>query len=412
MYVSDLSHDNRTLEDKLTYLYDLRRDIKLDLGLRHPYRDLLKAFGDPHLHLPPVIHVAGTNGKGSVIAMMCAMLEASGYSVHVYTSPHLLKFNERIVLSGKVIGDDDLNDLLDETLLYAKDMPLTFFEATTAMALAAFARHPADIVLLETGLGGRLDCTNVVEKPLATVITKIGMDHEEFLGDTIDKIAFEKAGIMKEGVVCVIGAQVDPDVLDVFEKRAGDLSVPLIQADVSIPAAPHLVGVHQFENAALAVTCVRNLSGFDIGEEDIAEGLRTVRWPARLEKITPVSADGFDIWFDGGHNPDAAGALKAQMDAWRAEGQDVHLIIGMMGHKNPRAFIQTLAQSATSLTFTDMVREPKSLGAEALSQYAEGLCVRNVHEGIRHIRQNYSGGVILVTGSLYLYGYLFDEISS
>jgi len=219
MYQSDVQHPSEQLAQKLFKLYTLNRDKKIDLSFRPPYLDLLEKFGNPHLELPPVIHVTGTNGKGSIIAVMRSILETAGYNVHTYTSPHLIRFNERIVLSGKPIEDEPLEALIDEALELNGDGDLTFFEITTAIAFAAFARNPADICLLEVGMGGRLDCTNVIKAPLATIISPIGIDHAEHLGDTIEKIAAEKAGIMKTGAPCVIAPQHEPSVQQVFRSE-------------------------------------------------------------------------------------------------------------------------------------------------------------------------------------------------
>ena len=207
MHKADLHHSNQSLQLKLEKIFQLRRTRSAVNWDREKYLDLLQHFGNPHAHLPPVIHVAGTNGKGSIIAMLRAVCEAAGMRVHCYTSPHLVQINERIVLAGKEIDDDLLESLIDEALGYIGDAPLSFFEVSTAIAFKAFSQVPADVLLLEVGMGGALDCTNVIEKSLVSVISRISMDHTQFLGDTIEEIAAQKSGIIKPGLPCIIGYQ-------------------------------------------------------------------------------------------------------------------------------------------------------------------------------------------------------------
>ena len=288
MQAADARHANPRLAAKLQSLYGLRGSPltgidAIDLSIRPPFYELLRRLGDPHKHLPPTIHVAGTNGKGSTIAFMRAILEAAGYRVHVYTSPHLVRFNERIVLAGREIADDLLEALLDEAIAVNGDLAQTFFEIKTAMAFAAFARQPADILLLEVGMGGRLDSTNVIENPAVTVITPIGLDHQEFLGPDVAAIAGEKAGIMKPGVPCVVVSQDDPATEAVFTERAAALGAPLLRAGrewrteavadgfnfhfagrtIALPP-PALAGAHQVANAGTAIASLQCLPGFEI----------------------------------------------------------------------------------------------------------------------------------------------------
>src|SRR5215212_7315431 len=275
---------------------------KIDLTLGRVER-LLAALGNPQERLPPTVHVAGTNGKGSTVATLRACLEAAGYRVHVYTSPHLVRFNERIRLAGQVIDEDALLAVLEECERANRDEPITFFEITTAAAFLAFTRTAADIVLLETGLGGRLDATNVLGRPAVTAITPVSLDHQAFLGDTIAAIAGEKAGILKPGVAGVIGPQ-PGDAEAVIEARAAAIGAPLhrwrtewrceangdgmryegVRWAFDLPS-PSLPGAHQITNAGAAIACLEQLSGFSLPRDAIAAGLRQVEWPARLQRL-------------------------------------------------------------------------------------------------------------------------------
>ncbi|MGC1109525.1 MAG: Mur ligase family protein, partial [Methylovirgula sp.] len=303
----------------------------MDLSLGRVIR-LLDALGAPQNHLPPVIHVAGTNGKGSSIAFMRAMLEAAGKSVHVYTSPHLVRFHERIRLGrkggGRLVGDSELAAVLKLCENVNAGAPITFFEITTAAALKLFSEHPADVLLLEVGLGGRLDATNVVERPLATLITPVSIDHSEFLGSTIAEIAAEKAGILKPGVAAIMSAQ-PADALAVMERRAGAIGAPLRVAGrdffareehgrllfederglLDLPL-PRLVGRHQHQNAAAAIATLRAAEPH-IPTAAIELGIATARWPARLQRlqrgrVLAPAPEGAEIWLDGAHNEEGA----------------------------------------------------------------------------------------------------------
>jgi len=309
MYEADLKHPDKTLEHKLHMLYDLNRYKIIDLSFRPPYLDLLHKFGHPHHHLPPVIHIAGTNGKGSIVAMLRAVLEQAGYKVHAYTSPHLLHFNERLYLAGEDIEDGPLEALIDEALDYNEGREVTFFEITTALSFAAFSRERADILLLETGLGGRLDCTNVIEKPLVSIISKISYDHMEYLGETLQEIAAEKAGIMKKGVPCIIGMQSEQAIkeggMDVFEEKAEALGVKLYRAghewlieqrgegmcftfdrEEFILPLPNLQGLHQIENAGAALAAMKIIEcTLPVSPASSREGLCKIKWGGRLQLI-------------------------------------------------------------------------------------------------------------------------------
>lgn len=358
--MSDLLSD-----DVLARLQDLHpRVIDLHLGRLEA---LLEDMGHPEEKLPPVIHVAGTNGKGSTIAFMKAVLEAAGYSVHVYTSPHLVDFAERITLNGKFISETKLTDLLLRIEEYCQGREITFFEVTTAAAFLAYSETPADILLLETGLGGRLDATNVIEKPTVTVITPISRDHEDFLGDSIAKIAFEKAGILKENCPAVIGPQED-EAFEVIAKRASDLGAPLhtykenwdfeatanawtykggdLSGEKPFPA---LVGQHQIANAATALAALERLpSRFEISNEAVNKGLQTVSWPARLQKLSrgPLISqlpNDVTLWLDGGHNEAAAERIADYFEALASEDEKpLYLISGMLNTKDQISYFRKL----------------------------------------------------------------------
>jgi dihydrofolate synthase/folylpolyglutamate synthase len=446
MYRSDLAHTSPALADKLQQLYNLNRDKTTDLCFRPPFLDLLKSFGDPHLRLPPVIHVAGTNGKGSTIAYLKAIFEAAGYSVHSYTSPHLIKMNERIVLAGNMMTDDALEHLIDEALRLNQNRSITFFEITTAMAFAAFARTPADILLLEVGLGGRLDCTNVIPAPLLSVITQIGFDHMEYLGETLAQIAAEKAGIIKPGRPCIIGPQTDPAhariVADVFAAIAKDKDSKLLSAGAEwfIKAQddglcidfagrdyqfekPSLIGAHQIQNAATAAAAAIALRHrFNLPDAAISQGLQTATWPARLQNITahfPAQQKrGTEIYLDGGHNENAANALAQQAALWRQkDAKPLHLILGMMRHKNPAAFLAPLQSQISTLTLIDIPGEPDAHESSILARQLQTSCenipimtAAGLAQALENPALKAPGSRILIAGSLYLAAHVLKNI--
>jgi len=405
----------------------------IDLSLGRIER-LLDKLGNPHLSLPPVVHVAGTNGKGSVLAFLRAFLEAAGYRVHVYTSPHLVSFHERIRLAGEPVSEEELTALLEECERANNGDPITFFEATTAAAFLAFSRHDADVVLLETGLGGRLDATNVVARPLVTAITPVSMDHQDYLGNTPEAIAKEKAGILKPGVPCILAAQPRP-AQKPFTQRAADLSVVLLHEgkDWSARVAgghmavtsggrvredlplPGLAGKHQHTNAAQAIACldVLRANGFDVSDTAIAQGLQSVDWPARLQHLTEgrlvaLLPEGWELWLDGGHNPAAGKAIASQTRKWR--DKPLHLICGMLKTKNPAGFMKPLLGRAKSLQAVSIPGEPNTLSAERTAETAravgfEAREAENVEAAIRHlVEADPTPKRILICGSLYLAG--------
>src|SRR5712672_3367214 len=338
---------------------------RIDLSLDRMWR-ILDALGHPERRLPPVIHVAGTNGKGSTVAFMRAMLEAAGKSVHVYTSPNLVRINERFRLGrpggGVLVGDDELGQTLADCERLNGDAPITVFEIETAAALLLFARHPADVLLLEVGLGGRLDATNVVERPLASVITPVSVDHVEFLGDTLEKIANEKAAILRRGVPAVIARQTEGP-LSVIAARAGEVGAPLHVAGQDWVAGeergrlvyqdtdglldlppPRLFGRHQFDNAGTAIAALR-AAGLRLPVSAIERGLTRAEWPARLQRLTTgklvsLAPAGAELWLDGGHNADGGRAIAAALgDLEERVSRPLVLIVGMLSTKDRDGFL-------------------------------------------------------------------------
>ncbi|MDB5490735.1 MAG: Dihydrofolate synthase / Folylpolyglutamate synthase [Micavibrio sp.] len=433
MYDSDAIHTNKRLEDKLRHIFTLKRGARSDLTIRPEYFTLLERLGNPHHHVPPVIHVAGTNGKGSTMAFMRAILEAAGYKVHVYTSPHLVQFNERIVLAGEQISDDYLETLLDETMEKNAGMEQTFFEITTALAFAAFARVPADILLLETGLGGRLDSTNIIDRPLATVITTLSYDHMEFLGDTIDSIAGEKAGIMKADTPCIVAHQIYPEAIAVLKARAAVLNAPLYCENdgwvmdgspepghdlfsvhtrvrsLKDLSTPSLTGVHQIRNAVTACATLLTQTRFTIPANAFGEGLKNAFWPARLQKIDSplLPSPEWELWLDGGHNDSAAEALAEQAKRWAAgDGKPLYIIHGMMGHKDVGSFAGPLAHltSAVICITLENGHSPEDLARFWLEAGAPMAQAAPQHwpAPLLEIFNTKLPGRILLTGSLYL----------
>ncbi len=401
----DCDHQNPIVEKRLEGIYNLHTEnsvFRLDKG---PYIDLLEKLGNPHLNLPPTIHVAGTNGKGSTIAFLKSIYEAAGLSVHVYTSPHLIQFNERIVLGGKQITDDQLLhyfDLIDEA---NEGASITFFEYTTALAFKAFSDHPADICLLETGLGGRLDCTNVIQHPMATIITPIGYDHTDWLGNDIKVIAGEKAGIMKAGANCYITPQ-SHDVMDVFINKANELNIPihLIKRNNDLPPLA-LAGDHQKDNASTAIEVVKN-NHPDINDDIIKKGLRNTKWPARMEQI---SYDP-EVWFDCGHNAEGAKTIAQQLEQWKNDDPNtpIHLILGLAADKNPNEFLKPIINYIDTLTCVDLLNARNPQNSEELKEKLDMLTnsyhYRDINELLANIGKK-NNNKIIITGSLYLYGW-------
>ncbi len=414
----------------LTRLMSLHPKV-IDLTLERMHR-ILAALGHPEASIPPAIHIAGTNGKGSTQAMIRAGLEAAGQRVHAYTSPHLARFHERIRLAGALISEPALAALLDECEAQNGGTQITFFEITTAAAFLAFARTPADYTLLEVGLGGRLDATNVIERPALTIITPVSIDHQQFLGETLPEIAGEKAGILKRGVPCVVGPQA-PEGLAVIEARAARLGAPLFVhgqhwhafeergrlvyqdenglLDLPLPALP---GPHQIENAGAAIAALRVL-GFD--EAACEAAVTRAEWPARMQRLRrgPLaeSAPGVELWLDGGHNPAGGAAVAATLA--RMPPRPTHLICGMLNTKDVAGYMRPLAAQAASLTAVAIPGEPNTLPAEVTAEaatragLAEVTTAPSVAEALARIAARDPAARVLICGSLYLAGQVLKE---
>ncbi|MDF1718376.1 MAG: bifunctional folylpolyglutamate synthase/dihydrofolate synthase [Antarcticimicrobium sp.] len=402
----------------------------IDLTLDRVWR-LLHALGDPQDRLPPVIHIAGTNGKGSTQAMIRAGLEAAGRRAHAYTSPHLARFHERIRVAGKLISEPDLTAVLDECYAANGGESITYFEITTCAALLAFARTPADYTLLEVGLGGRLDATNVIARPELTIITPVSIDHEQFLGDTLAKIAFEKAGILKRGVPCVVGPQPE-EALEVIEAQAARLGAPLIahgqhwhtyeergrlvyqdeRGLLDLPL-PNLPGAHQIQNAGAALAALRHLG---LKEPACEAAVTRAEWPARMQRLKsgPLTeaAPLAELWLDGGHNAAAGQALGAHLAS--LPNRPTHLICGMLNTKDVTGYLRPLAAQAQSLTAVSIPGEANTLPAEetAAAARAVGMLAEtagSVLGAVQHVARSDPRARILICGSLYLAGGVLRE---
>ena len=424
-----------TLLERLKALHP--QSIDLSLGR---IERLLAALDHPEHRLPPVVHVAGTNGKGSLIAFVRAIAEALGKRAHVYTSPHLVNFHERILLAGPDGGTPISEDRLVDCLARAEDANtgelITLFEITTAAAFLAFSETPADLLLLETGLGGRLDATNVVEKPLATSITPISIDHVSFLGNTLAAIAAEKAGILKPGVPCIVGRQ-EAEALQVIEARAGEIGTPLhvfgrdfdvfeqhrrliFQTEswlIDLPV-PRLNGRHQIDNAGAAIATASVAFGDALTIESLERGLTHAEWPARLERLGEGAlhqyvGEGTEIWLDGGHNEAGGRAIANALAEFEERvPRAVHLIWGMMETKDAHAFIAPFKGLVERVYTVPIPEEANAFSAEALAEIAasEGFDVTPA-SGVAHaLMQSRAAlgrpGRVLICGSLYLAGHV------
>ncbi len=411
---------------RMAELHTRRIDLSLDRSFR-----LLEDLGNPHERTPPVVHIAGTNGKGSTLAMLRAGCEGAGEQVHTYTSPHLVRFHERIVLAGQQISEPALVDVLSRALEANRDQPITQFEASTCAALIAFAETPADRLLLEVGLGGRADTTNVVQAPELCVITPVDMDHQSFLGETLAEIAGEKAGILKRGVPCVVARQRD-EALEVIEARAARLGVELLVygqhwhvgvehgrlvfqderglLDLPLPA---LAGPHQIENAGTALAALRHLG---MSEAACTAALANAHWPARMQRLgdgpLPALLPEGELWLDGGHNPHASRAmaetLRARAEATR-DKRPLHLIFALQGARDPEAVLGPFAGLADGLTAVPVPDEPAShpTGALATVAAAQGLAAdeaENVQDALTRIAAITPRARVLIFGSLFLAG--------
>ncbi len=419
---------------RLTALHPKLIDLSLDRMWR-----ILDALGHPQRRLPPVIHVAGTNGKGSTIAFLRAILEAAGLRVHVYTSPHLVRFNERFRLAapgeGRLVGDDELGAALGECERVNAGAPITVFEITTAAGLLLFARHPADALLLEVGLGGRLDATNVIDRPLATVLTPVSLDHAEHLGDTVGKVAAEKAGILKPDVPAIVAAQ-PREALVAIERQAARVKAPiriagedwmateergrLVYQDdaglLDLPA-PKLFGRHQFENAGVAIATLRAVSGLKLPPAAFETGIAKVDWPARMQRLSqgPLATlvpPGSELWVDGGHNADGGRAIASALaDLEERVSRPLVLIVGMLSTKDSEAFLKNFTGLARRVVAVPIPRQDKSLPGDAIAEVARAAGIPaesadDIASALAAIGRFELAPPprILITGSLYLAG--------
>lgn len=402
----------------------------IDLTLDRVW-SLLAALDHPERKLPPVIHIAGTNGKGSTQAMIRAGLEGAGKAVHAYTSPHLARFHERILLAGEHISEPALTDLLDRCYVANNGATITYFEITTIAGILAFSEVTADYTLLEVGLGGLLDATNVVDKPELTVITPVSIDHTQFLGETLPEIAREKAGIIKRGVPCVVGPQPD-EAMDVIEATAQRLGAPLLAYGqhwhvweergrliyqdetglLDLPL-PSLIGAHQIQNAGIALTALHHLGFGDTACEAAVTG---ATWPARLQhlKTGPLieAAGSAELWLDGGHNPAAGLALSEALT--RLPARPLHLICGMLNTKDISGYLRPLAEAAQSLHAVSIPNETNTLPAAVTAQVASdvGMAAHEAEDvltAIEAITKSTPNARILICGSLYLAGAVLRE---
>ncbi len=421
--------------DRLQKLHPKIIDLKLERVER-----LLKKLGNPEKKLPSIIHVAGTNGKGSTIAMIRAALKSKGYLVHVYTSPHLVNFTERIHVAGKEINENYLRELLLECEEKNDSLPITFFEITTCAALLAFSRSRADFTILEVGLGGEFDATNIIKKPILSVITPISIDHKEFLGDTIEKIAENKAGIIKKNSMTILGKQV-PTVEAMLKKKCGKVGSQFVSVSENIYFSkrqkkiifskdnlvyefplPNLSGVHQITNA---MTAILTLLKLQIPKKNICYGIKYAYWPARLEKINHGKLEKIvrsynssnELWLDGGHNVDASKVLKTSIESMKP--LELHIIYGSLRNKDYRSFLLNFKELSASLWAIKINNQPSSLSTHTIIKEAEKIGylkprkIQQLTEGINKIcdlsNSDNTPIRILICGSLYLAGEVLKE---
>jgi dihydrofolate synthase/folylpolyglutamate synthase len=420
---------------RLQTLHPRLIDLTLDRMTR-----ILAQLGHPERKLPPVIHVAGTNGKGSVIAFLRAMLEADGKRVHVYTSPHLVRFNERFRLAGQLASDEELEAALAECEAVNAGAPLTLFEITTAAGLLMFSRNPADVLLLEVGLGGRLDATNVVDEPLASVITPVALDHAEYLGENLDQVAAEKAGIIKERVPVIVGLQ-QRDALSVIERRASRLNAPLHIAGEDWTAGeehgrlvfqdeerlldlppPRLYGRHQFDNAGLAVATLRAIPAITPRTSAFEAGVVNAEWPARMQRLTAGTLflrapQGGELWLDGGHNPDGGRAIAAALaDLEERVSRPLVLIVGMLASKDCSGFLRNFAGLTRRIIAIPIEGQKNALSPDEIAGMARSVgipamtrsSIKAALDAVERLELD-PAPRILITGSLYLAGEVLKQ---
>jgi len=438
MHKADLSHDNPALQAKLERLYGLARVRTIDMGFRPPFIDLLAAMGNPHENLPPVIHVAGTNGKGSVVAILESLMQAHGKTVHRYTSPHLKKFNERIKLAGSHITDHDLEPLIDEVVSLNRNRDITFFEITTAMAFQKFAQVPADLLLLEVGLGGRLDCTNITPIQNVAIINRISRDHCDILGNSLKEITREKAGIIKSSAPVIIGPQStefkDCGAADIIrdacavhdatphfygdtwdiDSSGSQMNFRIFDETLKLPL-PNLNGQYQIMNAGTALAALHMIPHLVTPSRDaMTRGLQNISWPGRLQKLSrndfAHEFPAFEIYFDGGHNDSAGEVLAHEAKIWQKDNRPLHLILGMKGDKNPRDFLAPLVPYIASITVIPLRGVGPCLTKTSIQAVIPDINIRaadHIHDALKSLKAANTGhesqnARILITGSLYL----------
>lgn len=427
--------------EKLMGLHPKGYDLSLDR-----IRRLLEVLGNPHLKLPPVIHVAGTNGKGSATAFCRALLEAQGLSVHVHTSPHLVRWHERYRIGveggrGQIVDDALFAEALRRVADANGGQPITVFEILTAVTFILFSEQPADVVVLEVGLGGRFDATNVVKNPAVCIVQPISLDHQAYLGDRVELIAAEKAGIMKRGIPVVIGHQEFDGAKDVLISTAERLGCPLavfaqdflayeefgrlVYQDefglMDLPL-PRLPGRHQIGNAATAIRAVK-AAGYPVTEEIAEKAMLSVEWPGRLQRLTEGrlvehAPDGSEIWLDGGHNPGAGEVIAEAMAAMEErQARPLHLVIGMINTKDPIGFFRAFVDIAHNVYTvpihgSDVGLDPVALALSAAEAGLKAVPMGSLAQALDAIRERSEGGVpprIMIGGSLYLAGNVLAE---
>ena len=412
----------------------------IELGLSRVY-ELLQRLDNPHLKIPPTIHLAGTNGKGSTLSFLREIFTQSGFKVHTYTSPHLVNFNERITLAGQEISDDFLNDILRECKDAAEKspaIPVTFFEGITVVAFLAFSRVKADILLLETGMGGRLDATNILPKVLCSIITPIAFDHTDFLGKTLSKIAFEKAGIIKKGCPVIIGRQ-KPSALKTLENQAKIMGAKtkVFSRDwkiskkqngflfdgfgkkISLPL-PSLAGEHQIENAGAAIAAALNQNKFRIEEKAIKSALQKTFWPARLQKIESgkffkILPKNSELYLDGSHN--LQGSVTLEKFLRQQKNKKIFVIFSMLQDKDCAGFLKKIAPQVDHLVTIEIPQESKSRKAQEIAIIAKKIGIQSesaegfleAFKKIFNLKKDDEPALILVCGSLYLAGSFLDQ---
>lgn len=407
-----------------------------DLSLVRIIR-LLESLGNPHLKLPPVIHIAGTNGKGSAAANCRALLESAGYCVHVHTSPHLVHWNERFRLGAKggghFVDDNTLSRAIIDVTSANNHQPITVFEILTAVAFLLFAEHPADAVILEVGLGGRFDATNVISKPAVSLIMPIALDHIAMLGDTVEKIAFEKGGIIKNGAPLVIGKQDFEEANNVLIKLAQQKHAPfsifgqdyqgykdhgrmVFQNEtglIDLPL-PNLKGDHQIANSAAAIEAVLH-AGFRLSNADIANAMQTLSWPARMQRITRGALIDYlpktmSVFLDGGHNPAGAQVISNELLHWKKKGvTSVVMIAGMINTKDATGYFEKFKGLVEKVYTVPVLSSDSGVPPEVLCEAArsaglEVQAMKSVGETLRFIAATDPTTTVLISGSLYLAG--------